>query len=178
VSPDNLSPEARATNADGAVRFNVTLSERGYRGVLLHLAALRLRFVPPVLGLAAMLAYGAGMRTEAIALFAGGIAIPLVVWGYLAWLSSSPSSRALYAPVRYEFTDRGIVYASDEGDGVLPWDGVKRWREAVGHLLIYVSGSSYLLVPLDDLSSETRGRVEEALRNKVGPSGRRARRLR
>ncbi|MBE0417038.1 MAG: YcxB family protein [Coriobacteriia bacterium] len=170
--------EDTGVSSEGVVDFNVTLTERGYRNVLLHLAALRLRFVPPALGMAAIFAYASGMRTEAIVLFAGGIAIPVVVWGYLAWLSGSPSSRALYAPVRYKLTGGGIAYSSAEGDGVLAWDGVERWREAAGHLLIYVSGSTYLLVPVDGLSPEVRDAVENALRDRVSPPGRRPRRLR
>lgn len=72
----------------------------------------------------------------------------------------------------------GIAYSSAEGDGVLAWDGVERWREAAGHLLIYVSGSTYLLVPVDGLSPEVRDAVENALRDRVSPPGRRPRRLR
>ncbi|MBW6467808.1 MAG: YcxB family protein [Coriobacteriia bacterium] len=164
--------------AGSPLTFDVTLTEQGYRRVLLHLAALRLRFVPPALGMAALLAYSAGMRTEAIALFGGGIAIPIVVWGYLAWLSGSPSSRSLYAPVHYEFTGEGIVFASPEGDGELAWDSVVRWKEAADHLLIYVSGSNYLLLPIDGLAAATLDRIEFALADKVGPRGRRAGRLR
>lgn len=160
------------------VTFDVTLTERGYRGVLLHLAALRLRFVPPALGMAALFAYAVGMRTEAIMLFGGGIAIPIVVWGYLAWLSGSPSSRPLYAPVRYDLTEEGISYASPEGDGEIAWDSIVRWREAAEHLLIYMSGSNYVLVPMDGVSAETRRAIETMLVDRVGSRGRRAKRLR
>ena len=178
MSADEQRPEDAAPAGVALLTFDVTLTERGYRSVLIHLAALRLRFVPPALGIAALLAYSAGMRTEAIALFGGGIAIPIVVWGYLAWLSGSPSSRALYAPVTYRFTEDGIAYASGEGDGQLAWDSVVRWKEAAGHLLIYVSGSNYLLLPTDGLASATVERIETTLADKVGPRGRRARRLR
>lgn len=160
------------------VSFRAVPTERGYRAVLLHLAALRLRFVPPALGLAGILAYGAGARTEALALFGGAVAIPLVVWGYLAWLSGSPSSRSLYAPVRYEVDDERITYFSPEGDGEIAWETIERWREAADHLLIYVSGSTYLLVPLADLDERSRTALMTMLAQRVGPAGRRARRLR
>jgi hypothetical protein len=160
------------------ISFDATLTERGYRGVLLHLAALRLRFVPPALGMAALLAYSAGMRTEAIALFAGALAIPIVFWGYLAWLSGSPTSRSLYTPVHYVLTGEAITYSSAEGDGQIAWDSIIRWREAAGHLLVYVSSSNYLLLPLDDLPEHTRRELEAMLAEKVGPRGRRAKRLR
>lgn len=170
--------EASGPTGGSDVHLRVHLTERGYRSVLLHLAALRLRFVPPVLGMFGMLAYAAGMRTEAIALFGGVVAIPVVVWGYLAWLSGSPSSRPLYTPVEYRLTEAGVGYRSAEGDGEIGWDSVVRWREAAGHLLIYVSGSNYLLIPLEDVAHETREALEAVLRERVGPPGRRAGRLR
>lgn len=162
----------------GDLAFEVTLTEKGYRGVLLHLAARRLRFVPPVLGVAAMFAYGAGMRTEAIGLFGGVVAIPVAVWGYLAWLAGSPTARQLYAPVSYTFSERGIGYTSPEGDGEIGWDGVRRWREAAGHVLLYVSASKYLLVPADDLDEQTRRSLLSWLHERIGPSGRQPGRLR
>jgi hypothetical protein len=160
------------------ISFDATLTERGYRGVLLHLAALRLRFVPPALGMAALLAYSAGMRTEAIALFAGALAIPIVFWGYLAWLSGSPTSRSLYTPVHYVLTGEAITYSSAEGDGQIAWDSIVRWREAAGHLLVYVTSSNYLLLPMEGLAEGTLASLEAMLSEKVGPRGRRAKRLR
>jgi hypothetical protein len=167
-----------APSAPEALRFTVTLTERGYRGVLMHLAALRLRFVPPALGFAALLAYTAGMRTEAIGLFAAALAIPIVLWGYLAWVSASPSSRSLYVPVEYELTGSAIVFHSEEGDGEIEWERVARWREAAEHILIYVTGSTYLLVPLSELETTAHAALEEQLRERVGPPARRARRMR
>jgi hypothetical protein len=158
--------------------LTVTLTERGYRGVLMHLAALRLRFVPPALGLAALLAYSAGMRTEAIGLFAAALAIPIVLWGYLAWVSASPSSRALYVPVEYELTGSALVYRSQEGDGEIEWEQVSRWREAAEHILIYLAGTTYLLVPLSELEPAVRDALEGHLRERVGPPARRARHMR
>lgn len=156
----------------------VRVDERGYRRVLLHLAALRLRFVPPLLGLLAFSAYAAGARTEAATLFLGALAIPIVLWGYLAWLSKSPRSRSVYAPVRYEFTDAAIAYRASESEGIIPWDQVVRWREAADHLLVYVSSSSYLLVPLADLESGVQARLRQILTEHVAPLNRRARRIR
>ena len=179
MSRDHVrSQQVMAPGGPPPLSFDVTLTERGYRGVLLHLAALRLRFVPPALGMAALLAYSGGMRTEAIALFAGALAIPIVFWGYLAWLSGSPTSRSLYAPVHYELSGEAITYSSAEGDGHLAWDSIVRWREAAGHLLVYVSSSNYLLLPLEDLSEDARPELEAMLAEKVGPRGRRAKRLR
>lgn len=175
IGPREITP-APATME--TLRFTVTLTERGYRGVLMHLAALRLRFIPPALGFAALLAYSAGMRTEAIGLFAAALAIPIVLWGYLAWVSASPSSRALYVPVEYELTGSAIVYRSQEGDGEIEWERIFRWREAAEHILIYIAGTTYLLVPLSGLEPAVREALEEHLRERVGPPARRARRMR
>lgn len=175
VTAEGVTGEGRPTPH---VRFETTLTERGYRGVLLHLAALRLRFVPFVLGFAAFLAYGSGMRTEAVGLFAAAIAIPVVLWGYLAWVSASPSARALYAPVSYEFTDEALTYRSAEGDGEIRWADVRRWREAAQHILVYVTGTTYLLVPVDQLDDAVAEQARAVLREKVGPEVRSARRMR
>ncbi len=160
------------------VEFEVTLTERGYRGVLLHLAALRLRFVPFVLGFAALLAYGSAMRTEAAGLFAAALAIPVVLWGYLAWVSASPSARALYASVAYGLSDEALTYRSAEGDGEIRWAEVRRWREAAEHILVYVTGTTYLLIPVSQLDDVLAERVRAVLREKVGPEVRSTRRMR
>lgn len=152
--------------------FTVTLTERGYRRVLIHLAALRLRFVPPALAFGGVYAYAADGRTEAAGLFLAAIALPITVWGYLAWVSGSPRSQALYAPVQYEFGVNGIAYRSPDGDGEIEWRRVRRWREAVEHILVYVSGAAYVLVPVEDLDEVMRSRLHDELTKRVGPAGR------
>lgn len=144
------------------------LTERGYRAVLLHLAALRLRFAPFALGMAGMLLYGGGYRTEAIGMFAALIAIPVVLWGYLTWMTASPSSRPLYVPVRYTFTTQDVLYESEEGDGRLSWEELGRWREAVGHVLLYLSSTRYLVIPVEQLTTQERDRLEALLEEKLG----------
>ena len=160
---------------DTPLAIETQLTARGYRSVLLHLAALRLRFAPLALGMAGMLSYGAGYRTEALGLFGALIAIPIVLWGYLSWLTSAPSSRPLYVPVRYTFTAEGILYESAEGDGELAWEDLTRWREATGHVLLYLSGSRYLVIPVEQLAEEDRTRLEGLLGEKLGkPRGKRS----
>lgn len=158
--------------------MTLTLTERGYRGVLLHLAARRLRFVPPVLGFAAFVAYGAGARAQAVTLFLGALAIPIVLWGYLAWVSKSPNARSLYETTTYEFTDGGILYRSAQEQGRVDWDQVSRWREVAEHVLVYLTGSTYLLLPVGELDPALRAGLERILREKLGPAGRRARPMR
>lgn len=179
MSPEQ-SPTLPGARPDSGqeFEFEVTLAERGYRAVLLHLSALKLRFVPPALGMAGLLAYGAGMRTEAIGLFGAAVAVPVVVWGYLAWLAGSPSARPLYAPVRYVFTDTGVRYASPEGDGAIEWGTLKRWREAAGHVLLYLSSSKYLLIPVEEMPEPVRAAFIARLTEQLGPPRNRRRGLR
>ncbi len=153
-----------------ALVIETQLTERGYRGVLLHLAALRLRFAPLALGLAGMLTYGSGYRTEALGLFGALIAIPIVLWGYLTWLTGSPSSRPLYVPVRYVFDDDAVRFESPEGDGEIPWDDLSRWREAAGHILLYLTGTRYLVIPVEPMPEQTRSALEALLGDKLGPA--------
>ncbi len=149
------------------MEFESALTEDGYRRVLIQLAARRLRFAPAIVGAAAFIAYGSGLRTEALGLFGTLLAVPLVVWGYVSWLSGSPSARQLYVPVRYSLNPDGVCYSSAEGDGELAWSEVVRWRKAAGHLLLYVSSSRYLLLVVDGLAEETQAAVEGVLSDKV-----------
>ncbi len=152
-----------------SVAFETTLAPRGYRDVLLHLAARRLRFAPMAVAIAGMLAYGSGLRTEALGMFAALIAIPVVLWGYLSWLTGAPSSAPLYRPVRYTFGEAGIGYESEDGDGSIAWEEIVRWREANGHLLLYPGSSRYVVIPVEQLAETDRRAVEDLLGRKVGP---------
>ncbi|HET6498470.1 MAG TPA: YcxB family protein [Coriobacteriia bacterium] len=163
--------------ADAALVFTVTLTERGYRRVLIHLAALKLRFLPPALTFGGMYAYAAGGRVEGAGLFLAAIALPVTLWGYLSWVSGSPRSRALYEPISYEFGPEEIAYHSPDASGAIGWERVTRWREAAGHILLYVSGAAYVLVPVEELDDVTRARLRDLLTQRVGPA-RRVRRMR
>lgn len=166
-----------AGEIDPSVAFTAELTERGYRRVLIHLAALKLRFVPPVLAFVGVYAYGVGGRVEAAGFFLAALALPISVWGYLSWVSGSPRSQVLYTAVSYVFGPLGITYASSAGDGEIDWARITRWREAVGHILLYVSRASYILVPTEEVEDAVLERVRTQLTERVGPSGR-SRRMR
>ncbi len=155
------------------VEFESVLTPRGYRGVMLHLAARTLRFAPALVAIAGMVAYGTGARTAGFTLFATLLAIPLVVWGYVSWLANSPSATPLYAPVTWRFSKEGIRYSSAEGDGEIEWQAVSRWRAVVDHLMLYVTGSNYLLIPIDAVPAERRADLRALLVAAAGEPRRR-----
>jgi hypothetical protein len=94
----------------------------------------------------------------------------VVIWGYVTYMSRSPAVAVVYAPVRYEFDDSGVRYAGDEGSGEFPWSAVARWRVAADHYLLYVGGSTYLLVPADAFEPAEEMRFAALLREHV-PKG-------
>ncbi len=164
MSPAPSAPgPAEKPAPPAAIAFESTLTRRGYRGVMLHLAARSLRFAPALVAVGGMLAYGTGARSTAFALFATLLAIPLVVWGYVSWLANAPSATSLYAPVSWGFSAEGIRYSTGEGGGEIEWDDVIRWRVVVDHLMLYVSGSNYLLVPVDAVPESDRDSLRELL---------------
>ncbi|MBS3956232.1 MAG: YcxB family protein [Clostridiales bacterium] len=145
------------------VAFTATLTPRGYRGVMLHLAARALRFAPPLVAIGGVIAYGSGASATGFTMFAALLAIPLVVWGYVSWLANSPSAKVLYTPVAWVFSGEQIGYSSAEGDGQIAWSSVTRWRNVVDHLMLYTSGSNYVLIPVEDVPLELRPTLRELL---------------
>lgn len=163
----------KPTTPPGTITFESTLTRRGYRGVMTHLAARTLRFAPVLVAVAGMLAYGTGSRTTGLALFASLVAMMLVVWGYVAWLADSPSAASLYAPVRWNFSAERIRFSSEDGEGEIAWDDVAGWRHVVDHLMLYVSGSRYLLIPVGDIPEADRPRLRDLLVSGAGNPPRR-----
>ncbi len=158
-----------------SIRVTSALTPEGYRAVLLHLSALRLRFVVALMSFFGFASLGAGFNTQAFMFLGSLVAVILTVWGYIVWNVSSPSRIELYEPVAYEFGADGIVYAGSSGAGSIEWSRVSRWRYAAGHYLLYVAGASYLLVPETDVAAENAEAFEEMLRDRVRKGPRRRR---
>jgi len=149
------------------IRITATLTQEGYRSLLLHLSALRLRLVAPLLAFFGFAALGAGFNSQGTVAFVVLVAIFITVWGYITWLTSSPRTTELYLPVVYEFSPDGIVFTGQAGEGSLEWQQVKRWNLRAGHYQLYVAGASYLLIPQDDIEGPSISRFEELLRQHV-----------
>ena len=150
-----------------SLQLTVALTPRGYRGVLLHLSAKRLRLIVPMLAFFGFAALGGGFNAQAFGLLAALAAVLITVWGYISWNVSSPRSTPLYVPVAYEFSDEGIVMADEDGASSLEWTSVRRWAFAAGHYLLYVAGASYLLLPVEGVSGDDTDRLETLLRTHV-----------
>jgi len=156
------------------IRITVHLTQSGYRGVLLHLSALKLRLVVPLLAFFAFAALGTGFNTEAFLMLGTLAATLITVWGYITWNTSAPKNAELYLPVAYELDSERIIFAGEAGRGVLEWDRVRKWRYAAGHYLLYVTGATYIMIPEVDLDPADMDRFEALLWKQV-PKGPRKR---
>lgn len=140
------------SDPNATIRVTAALTPKGYKAVLLHLSALKLRLAVPLLAFFGFASLGAGFNAQGFIILAALLGVVITVWGYIAWNASSPSRVELYEPVAYEFGDDGIIYASPSGTGTIDWAQVSKWRYAVGHFLLYVAGATYLLVPERDIA--------------------------
>ena len=158
-------------NAPVIAEAQVTL--KGYRRLLTHLAVRPLRWVAPIVAFAGFAALGGGRNGEAFMLIGGLAGVFLIIWGYVSYMSSSPSVSAIYLPVRYEFGAEGVRYESDGELGEIPWSGISRWKFAAEHYLLYVSGGTYLLVPAEAFVPADELRFVALLREHVARGPRR-----
>jgi hypothetical protein len=156
-----------SAGADSPIIAEAHVTPKGYRRLLTHLAVRPLRWVAPIVAFAGFAALGGGRTGEALVLIGGLAGVFLIIWGYVSYMSSSPSVSVIYLPVRYEFDDRGIRYESDGECGEIPWSGISRWKFAAEHYLLYVSGGTYLLVPAETFEPAEEQRFATLLREHV-----------
>lgn len=156
------------------VQFTATLTLAGYRGVLLHLSALKLRLVVPLLAFFGFAALGTGFNTQAFLTLGSLFATLITVWGYIAWNTRAPNNVELYLPVAYEVGPSEVIFAGEAGQGVLAWQQIRKWRYASGHYLLYVAGASYVMIPEIDIAPADLDRFEALLWEQV-PKGPRKR---
>ncbi len=157
------------------LRVTTQLTQKGYRAVLLHLAALRMRLIVPVLAFFAFSALAGGFTPQALFLLGSLFAIVITTWGYIAWNVSSPSNIELYLPIAYEFDADGVTYGGTAGVGRIEWSSIRRWRYAADHYLLYVAGATYVVIPGADMPSTDVPRFEAFLRTHVPKGPRRLR---
>lgn len=161
-------------SAEGGVVVvaDVQLTERGYRRVLVHLSALRFRFVVPVL---ALLVFGSVASRDAGAGYLSVysfVGLLLIASAYVEWQVRSPANRGVYEPVRYEFAEGEIVYHTPSGDGSIAWSSIVRWRYASEHFVLHASWGAFLLIPAESLVEGTASDLETLLRANVARSPR------
>lgn len=86
------------------------------------------------------------------------VAIAGIVAGMIGWLVSMllvpVLARRHYLhrklsdePLSVELVPEGLHFSSRKGDGVLPWDGIQRWRQNDGYVLLYPRPRMFHIVP-------------------------------
>ena len=138
------------------VNFEVALDKTGYRKVLTRLAYERLRFAVPVLAVVGLYSSSTGSSGGALLSFAALLGLPIAIWGLVSWQVYRPGRTPIYEPMQYSVAEEGLVYGPADSLRIVECSDFKRWREAAGHVLLFVTGSQYVLVPTDPLSGETR----------------------
>ncbi|MDP2181408.1 MAG: YcxB family protein [Actinomycetota bacterium] len=165
-----MSEEGRTAT----VVADVHLTEVGYRRALVHLSALRLRYVAPMLTAVVFASVASGDSGAGVLSIYSFVGFLLIVWAYVEWQVRSPVNRSIYEPVRYEFAEDGVSYRTTDGEGEIPWSSIVRWRVAAGHYVLHAAWGAFLLLPDDSLVVGTPEDLETLLRAHVarGPRGR------
>lgn len=152
---------------------DVRLTESGYRRALVHLSALRLRFVAPVLAAVAFASIASRDSGTGVLSVYSFVGLFLVTWGYIEWQVRSPVNRQIYEPVHYEFAEDGVRYRTGEGEGEIAWSAITRWRFAAGHYVLHAAWGAFLLLPEESLVTGTAQDLEDLLRLHVARGPRR-----
>lgn len=157
------------------IRFESRLTEQGYRGVMLRVSLMRLRYVLPVAAFFVFNALGRGDLRTAWILGAMTLGTVFIVVLYANWASGSPTQRGVYEPVSYRTTPEGLEFTSGERSGLVAWDTIRRWEYVREHYLLHVGSTSYVLVPAAAFAGQDAGAFEAVLRAHVTHGPRRMR---
>ncbi len=148
----------------------VQLSRKGYRRVLTRLAYERLRFAVPLLAGVGLISSASGSSGAALLSFGALLGLPIAVWGLVSWQVYRPGRHALYEPTEYRFAEEGLVFGPGDARLIVEWSDFSRWREAAEHALLFVQGSQYVLIPLDELGAEDADWIRVILLERIGPA--------
>jgi hypothetical protein len=156
-----------------AIRVTSELGSAGYRNALLVLSLLRLRFVLPILAFFAFARLADGRLDQALLLFASLIGVFVIVWLWVTWQAYSPSNQRVRKPVEYVFSPERIDFFSEDADGFVEWETLKRWRYISGHYFLHASSASFLAIPGACVAEEDREPLEALFREHIrkGPRG-------
>jgi hypothetical protein len=74
-----------------------------------------------------------------------------------------------YPQYTYELTDDGILSITQDGNGMIRWENILKWRYNDDYVLIYSAPNLFCFVPLKQCDSpEFKSRLFELLQEKVG----------
>ena len=103
----------------------------------------------------------------------GGVAAYLALWllVFIPWRAkrSYKQYKALSEPVSVEVRDDGLFFKGENGEGLVPWSHVVKWRKSKRLLLLYPASNIFHLVPSHFFQSdEAFVAFSEIVKGKVG----------
>lgn len=102
-----------------------------------------------------------------------GVAAYLVLWllVFIPWRAkkSYRQYKALSEPVSVEVRDDGLFFKRENGEGLVPWSHIVKWRQGKKLLLLYPTSNIFHLVPSHFFQShEAFMAFTEIVKGKVG----------
>jgi YcxB-like protein len=117
-----------------------------YARILLLLAIRSWGFVL-LAGVAIFLAWTAVTRGE-YTLFVIYVCALIAIYGGAVLVSVlAKKNRPAYTPVKYTFTEAGIVKQTAKAKQTVNWTAIVRWRKVGAYYLIYMSRRSFFVIP-------------------------------
>jgi len=101
------------------------------------------------------------------------VAAYLVLWlfVFIPWRAkrSYKQYKALSEPVSVEVRDDGLFFKRENGEGLLPWSHIVKWRQNKKLLLLYPTNNVFHLIPHHFFSTpEAFSAFKEVIRGHVG----------
>ncbi|WP_457388844.1 YcxB family protein [Roseateles sp. P5_E1] len=98
---------------------------------------------------------------------------PAWYWFYLPWKVRRlyAQQRSLHQPASVEIGEAGLQFRTVNGEGLMPWENVYRWRETKVVFVLYQSDLLFSLIPKRYFDSmEAQGDFRAMLVRQVGPA--------
>lgn len=130
------------------------ISETDYiRAMQLHARPSRMRIIAFVVLVIVLLALAIHGEPVVRAVAIAGIVAGMVGW-LISLLLVPMLARRHYLhrklgdePLSIELMPQGLHFSSRQGNGVLPWEGIQRWRQNDGYVLLYPRPRMFHIVP-------------------------------
>jgi len=85
-----------------------------------------------------------------------------------SWRRTYRKHPALHEPVSIDLGDDGLAYASDHGEGELPWRMFIKWREGKRLFLLYSAPNLFHIIPKRTLEADRVESLRSLLSEKLG----------
>lgn len=98
---------------------------------------------------------------------------PYWYWLYLPWRVRRlyQQQRSIQEPFSVEFEDQGLRFRNSNGEGLLPWRHLHRWRESKSAFVLYESDALIHILPKRHFESPmSAARFREMLEREAGPA--------